>query len=614
MPSKLDPIPNNLLKLFLACTKPYRGVLSGQLVAQFIDSIAVSINAYLIGTIIDNVSTYQTSPDSSLWSVVLVPIILLITVDQFNQLALTGYDYLKLKSTTSIRADIIKAMYAYVQQHSFHYFQNNHAGSLANKITDLSKGATTVIEQIISPLFSEISTITIAIISMYLVHPIFGVILATWSVIYLIMIALFTKKTLKYSSVFSETNSTCMGKLSDGVINIMTVKLFGRNKYEESYLDKYIRKSKLKHQALQWYMLKVKYIQSIFVTLLLAGMIVALITAKSKDLITIGDFSIIFSLSYTVANCLWLISSYCVIFFENLGICNQALSIINAPHEITDASDATDLDVPTGEITFDKVSFSYEGEAKIFTNKSIVIKGGQKVGLVGFSGSGKSTFISLILRLYDPSSGRILIDGQDIAAIKQNNLRQQIAMVPQEPSLLHRTLLENIQYGSLDTTMEQVIEASKKAHCHDFIELLESKYDTMVGERGIKLSGGQRQRIAIARAILKDAPILILDEATSSLDSVTERKIQESLDYLMQDRTTLVIAHRLSTLYTMDRILVFKDGEVIEEGTHESLLEKDGHYNDLWNMQARGFLPYKPKNAPESLDPELNVAINLEGE
>jgi ATP-binding cassette subfamily B protein len=162
--------------------------------------------------------------------------------------------------------------------------------------------------------------------------------------------------------------------------------------------------------------------------------------------------------------------------------------------------------------------------------------------------------------------------------------------------------------------MEQVIEASKKAHCHDFIELLESKYDTMVGERGIKLSGGQRQRIAIARAILKDAPILILDEATSSLDSVTERKIQESLDYLMQDRTTLVIAHRLSTLYTMDRILVFKDGEVIEEGTHESLLEKDGHYNDLWNMQARGFLPYKPKNAPESLDPELNVAINLEGE
>ena len=310
-------------------------------------------------------------------------------------------------------------------------------------------------------------------------------------------------------------------------------------------------------------------------------MISTLIYAKSKSLITIGDFSIIFSLSYTVVHSLWLISSYCVVFFENLGLCKQALSIISVPHELTDLPSAPPIKITNGEITFDTVNFSYESESHVFTNKSIVIPGGQKVGLVGFSGSGKSTFVSLILRLYDPNSGKILIDGQDIASINQDSLREQIAMVPQDPSLLHRTLFENIQYGNLEASKEQVIDASKKAHCHDFIELLASQYDTLVGERGVKLSGGQRQRIAIARAILKNAPIL------------------------MKDRTTIVIAHRLSTLYAMDRILVFKDGQIIEEGTHEKLLKLNGHYTQLWHMQAGGFLPYRQNDAQEVL--EINI-------
>jgi len=211
--------------------------------------------------------------------------------------------------------------------------------------------------------------------------------------------------------------------------------------------------------------------------------------------------------------------------------------------------------------------------------------------LVGFSGSGKTTFASLILRFFEVSSGRILIDDQDIQNVTQESLHSQIAMIPQDPMLFHRSLLENIRYGRLDASDEEVIEASKRAHCHEFIELLPDGYHTMVGERGLKLSGGQRQRIAIARAILKNAPILILDEATSALDSITEKKIKEGLAYLMQNRTTIVIAHRLATLSDMDRILVFMGGQVVEEGTHEELLALRSHYAKLWELQAGGFLP-----------------------
>lgn len=243
---------------------------------------------------------------------------------------------------------------------------------------------------------------------------------------------------------------------------------------------------------------------------------------------------------------------------------------------------------------FNKVHFRYKKASSIFTDKSIVINPGEKVGLVGFSGSGKSTFVNLILRFFDIDSGQILIDGQDIKKVTQESLRSHIAMIPQDPVLFHRTLMENIRYGRIEATDAEVIECSKKAHCHEFIEKLAEGYQALVGERGVKLSGGQRQRIAIARALLKNAPILILDEATSSLDSVTENYIQESLKLLMCARTTIVIAHRLSTLFDMDRILVFCDGSIVEDGTHKELIAiEDGHYAELWNMQAGGFFSEK---------------------
>jgi ATP-binding cassette subfamily B protein len=297
---------------------------------------------------------------------------------------------------------------------------------------------------------------------------------------------------------------------------------------------------------------------------------------------------------------MWFTMSEVDEFNKVVGRCKQSLLSLMIPLEIHDKPDATTLKCERGQITFDSVEFYYKGTDVLFQNKSIEIKSGQKVGLVGYSGGGKSTFVNLILRLYDVTGGAILIDGQDIRNVTQASLRENIAMIPQDPSLFNRTMMENIRYGRIDATDEEVMETAKKAHAHEFIIKLAEGYDSVVGERGMKLSGGQRQRIAIARAILKNSPILIMDEATSQLDSVTEGLIQESLWELMNSpssgygevnrKTVIVIAHRLSTLLHMDRILVFDKGRIVEDGSHNELLTKNGLYKQLWDSQVGGFL------------------------
>ena len=318
-----------------------------------------------------------------------------------------------------------------------------------------------------------------------------------------------------------------------------------------------------------------------------------LIKLKLDGLVTIGDFVLISSMTYHVTENIWFISEVIGQINEAIGKSKQSLKMLFTPIEINDKPDAKEVVVTKGEITFDKVNFQYNDNPAIFEDKSIIIPSGQKLGLVGYSGSGKSTFVNLILRLYDIQSGAILIDGQDIRDVSQKSLHQNIGMIPQDPSLFHRTLMDNIRYANINATDNEVIEASKKARAHNFILKLKLGYQSLVGERGTKLSGGQRQRIAIARAILKNAPILILDEATSALDSVTEGEIQDSLNELMHGKTVIVIAHRLSTLLHMDRILVFDNGKIVEDGSHVKLLEQNRIYKELWDAQSNGFLPQK---------------------
>jgi ATP-binding cassette subfamily B protein len=308
------------------------------------------------------------------------------------------------------------------------------------------------------------------------------------------------------------------------------------------------------------------------------------------DQVTTSQVVQVFNTGWNISMVMWVISGALPHMFQSFGNVKQAYTVMLDPSDIGDQPNVSELIITTGEIAFENVSFQY-GEKKLFENEQVHITGGEKIGLVGFTGAGKSTFINLILRLFPLGRGTILIDGQNIAHVSLESLRQQIALIPQDPVLFHRSLRENIAYGKPTATEEEIVRAAKLAHCEEFIRGLPGGYDAKVGERGTKLSGGEKQRIAIARAILVDAPILILDEATSSLDSVTEKYIQDSLQRLMEGRTTLVIAHRLSTLSRMDRILVFDQGKIVEQGPHDVLLKKNSLYARMWKMQVGGFLP-----------------------
>jgi ATP-binding cassette subfamily B protein len=297
------------------------------------------------------------------------------------------------------------------------------------------------------------------------------------------------------------------------------------------------------------------------------------------------------SINLSIVDFLWHLTRDFSQFAKLWGRIIQALRAIHVLPEIQDKPNAGLLRVTQGQIIFDSVRFHYKNTENFFEHKSIKIEGGQKVGLVGYSGAGKSTFVNLILRLYDVTTGQILIDGQNISGCTQDSLHSNISVIPQDPLLFHRTLRENIRYGRITATDNEVIEAALRVHAHEFIIRLPQGYDSLVGERGVKLSGGQRQRVVIARAILKNAPILILDEAMSQLDSITERNIQDSLWELIQGKTTIVIAHRLSTILHMDRILVFDQGNIVQDGTHQELLTRDGLYKTMWEAQIDGFLP-----------------------
>ncbi len=320
-------------------------------------------------------------------------------------------------------------------------------------------------------------------------------------------------------------------------------------------------------------------------------MMTLLIVLYQHKQVTVGDFALILTLTMSLFQQLWHIANQIGEVYKQLGKCTQAMPLLSTPNEIVNADGASPLQCDHGGINFADVTFAYESGNDVYQELCLQIPAGQKVGLVGFSGCGKSTLINLLTRQFDLHSGKISIDAQDISKVTLDSLREHISLIPQDPVLFHRSLRDNIRYGNLEATEEMVLHAAQQAHCHEFIASLPDGYDTLVGERGVKLSGGQRQRIAIARALLDSAPILVLDEATSSLDSVTEQKIQASLQCAFKNRTTIVVAHRLSTLLQMDRIIVIDKGQIIEDGCHADLLEANGQFAKMWSLQKDGFLP-----------------------
>lgn len=548
---------------------------------------------YILNMVIDIFTRYEGDRLAA-WEALRSPIIVGLCLVAFVETASRTMGFLMAKAVPKLQADIRLTMFDHVQRHSPHYFNERFSGSLANKMTDMTTQVELILQQLFWPIIPAISTCILGTVVLWFVNPIFAWIFLAWIAFHLGACLKFTRPCDVYEHRHGEARSTLLGMIVDSFTNNFAVNLFYRFKYERNALGPFQKEEKETNQAAKRYVEKMRCVLGLFYFIgVILGMFGSLLYLWVHNQITTGQVIQVFTTMWALTMIFWTVGSALPVLFQSFGTVKQAYSLMLDPQDLGDKSHAKDLKVSTGEIVFDNVSFRY-GEKNFFENKHVQVRGGEKVGLVGYTGAGKSTFVSLILRLFPLRKGKILIDKQEIADVTLESLRSQIALIPQDPVLFHRTLRENISFGKPEATEEEVLNAARLAHCDEFIRNIPSGYEAKVGERGTKLSGGEKQRIAIARAILVNAPILILDEATSALDSVTERHIQESLDNLMQNRTTLVIAHRLSTLSRMDRILVFDKGKIVEEGTHASLLAAEGLYAKMWNMQVGGFLPEVP--------------------
>lgn len=489
------------------------------------------------------------------------------------------------------RQHVTRSLYAYLQHHSHRYLSSSFAGALAHRIGETSMGVTQTMAMLINDFMPVLIVFGVSTVLLYHAHPQLAALVGIWAVFFISISFWLAARCRPYALNAAAARSETTGRIVDSVTNLSSSRLFARLGFERRYLNEQLWRELKEVRKSNWYSERVRWFQFISAAILKIGTLYYSLSLWSQGAIAAADFVVATSLSLLIITEARNLSRRFLEFFEHIGNVSNGVYTIVRPHEIIDHPNAIVPSITQGRIEFDRVHFSYSSGKTVFSNLSVTIQPGERVGLVGFSGSGKSTFVNLILRLFDPQAGQIKIDGIDIRDMAQNALHAQISLIPQDPSLFHRTLLENIRYGRLEASDEEVIEAAHKAHAHEFIVRTKEGYDSLVGERGVKLSGGQRQRIAIARVILKDAPILILDEATSSLDSITERTIQDTLDSAMQGKTVIVVAHRLSTIAHLDRILVFDQGHIIEDGTHVELLSRRGAYYRLWQMQAGGFLP-----------------------
>lgn len=492
---------------------------------------------------------------------------------------------------TRVMADIATTCFRYVHKHSFAYFNGNFVGSLVKRFNWFIRAYEGTLDKIcwnIIPLAVNI----VAVMFVLSQHFWFlAVILGIWVLIFMAVNWLFVSYKFKYDLQRSDAESQGTALLADTITNNANVKLFNGYEREVAANDRAtdkIRKLRLFTWQIDDYF---DATQGVLVISLEIAIFYYTAQLWLQGLVTVGDFALIQSYIIIILNDIWNFGKIIRNVYIDLADAEEMTIALTKPHDITDARRAKPLVVKRGGIVFDEVGFYYHNTRKIISNFDLAIKPHEKIALVGPSGAGKSTIVKLIMRNYDLTAGKILVDDQDIAKVTQESLWSAISLVPQDPILFHRSLMENIRYGKSDATDDEVIAAAKLAHCHEFITEFPETYNTFVGERGVKLSGGERQRVAIARAILRNAPILVLDEATSSLDSESEHLIQDALNILMKNKTVIVIAHRLSTIMKMDRIIVVDGGSIIERGTHNQLIKQPKSlYAKLWKLQVGGFM------------------------
>lgn len=498
--------------------------------------------------------------------------------------------FMEAKFMPVLVANVAKDLFSYAHRHSTAFFAEEMAGNISSKTKTIIDSLYPMYYNIIWGFSNPAIALMITFGFMFKINIELSFILLALNILAIYLMFLLGKQMAPYSEKRSKTMSEANGILVDSITNASLVKNFSNYKYEKRHYFKSMKIAAYAERKATQVFAKTHVAQNILRALIQAVFYALPVWYWYKDEITVADFVLIQSLIAVLSNIYSMFTGNFMNFYKTYGNISDGLKLLSKPSEVNDIKNAHILNITAAEIVFKDVFYHYKDSNPLFEDFNMVIKNKEKLGLVGRSGSGKSTLIKLLSRYYDLQSGKISIDGIDISKITQESLRAHISMIPQDPSLFNRTIMENIRYGKTGASDEEVFEAAKKAYIHDFIMTLPNGYNSKVGERGVMLSGGERQRIAIARAILKDAPILILDEATSALDSESEKYIQESLKELMKNKTVIAIAHRLSTLKEMSRIVVMEEGKIIEEGTHLALLRKKGAYYSFYAMQSSGFI------------------------
>ncbi len=564
-------------------TKPHKHWAFLAVLVVVIAAAMEQSTSYLFKLIIDAVEAGDQK--QALVYGLLFPVALFVIMCTFRLSGLLGRNW-----ATATRQYGYNVLFSHILNHSHGYFSNRFAGSIHNKMRNVVDGVDSLIPEI---LWTYVNSFVSLIVTFFFILAIDLLAAGIFVLLVIVLIVLNhylapKKQELAYQQ--SAASSKMHGGMIDVISNVSATRQYGKAHYEEARVAALINAHYVLAKA-SWgrteFML---FVNSIVLFIFSFGMFYILVARWGAGAVTTGEFVLVAALIAQLSGTLIFIGRAFNSTARTFGEIREGFAELLVPYEIVDTAAAQPLVVTGGgSIDWQDVTFEY-GANKVFDTFNLSIPAGQRVGLVGSSGAGKTTFVSLLLRLHELTAGAILIDGNNIASVTQDSLRSVIAVVPQEPLLFHRTIRENIAYGKPDATDDDIIAVAKKAQAHDFITALPDGYKTMVGERGVKLSGGQKQRVAIARAMLKDAPILVLDEATSALDSESEVAIQQALHVLMEGKTVIAIAHRLSTLREMDRIIVLENGQIIEDGMHDTLSKSGGTYARLWNHQAGGFL------------------------
>jgi ABC-type multidrug transport system fused ATPase/permease subunit len=584
-----ETLPRSIIRLFWLFARPHRTTVILMMAASISLRALSVLQFYATKRIVDTATRIDLHASHS-WSGFVRPVSAFFGILTCSIVLEWGAWFCSYSSRIPVLARARQLVFTYAQRHSPTYFDNMLTGKVAHRVMLLPEQTVTLFERANWDYLPLTVQSCLLLVLFFRARPEFALVLLVWLAVYIGVATVMGRKVATFGAAHSEAKAQLTGRIVDSITNIKNVIFFAAHEDEDRIVGHSVADTFEAQRAQYRSFVKMRVVLQILNVVIYAILLPLALDQLIREAITVGDFLLVMTLMIQLIRNVFDMANALPDTYDMVGSIRDSLDMLIVARDICDRRGAPDLSVRRGEITFENVHFLYDRDKPVFRGLNLTVTAGQRVGLIGHSGAGKSTLATLLMRLYEIQGGAITIDRQNIAEVTQQSLRRGIGLIPQDAVLFHRSLMENIRYGRPEASDADVIRAAERAHAHEFITMLPQGYDTLVGERGVKLSGGQRQRIAIARALLKDAPILILDEATSALDSESEALIQSAMAEAMAGKTVIAIAHRLSTLAHLERLIVLDRGRIVEDGSHAELLRRGGAYAALWHRQVGGFL------------------------